>query len=281
MASEREAPACLALMPKAAGARAELLIARADGEFAGAGAVFWVNGADPPGFHVLVSVLPPARRRGVGRALIEAAANLADGETDGLWSLEAATAESAAAKFLEACGFTPRKREYYYEVGVDPLLKEVEDIAGRLRARHRIPERAEALYLSEPSAPLDEIAWLVAREFNGVPTINLRSLARRREDEADGPVFVRLDGELISAMLCRKQDGMAYVDVRVVSKRWRNNWPNLVMLEKALRWGRGEALPHARFFCDESVHDTINLARRGDGVEVDVKTRYRLALVRD
>ena len=48
------------------------------------------------------------------------------------------------------------------------------------------------------------------------------------------------------------------------------------MLEKALGRAKDEAWAHAKFFCDESVTDTINLARRG-GEETDLKTRYYLA----
>ena len=116
LASESEAPACLALIPKAASARVELLIARADGEFAGAGAVFWANALEPPGFHALVRVLSGARRRGVGRKLIEASVALTDAETDGLWSFDAVPHDSGEAKFLEACGFKALRREYHYQV---------------------------------------------------------------------------------------------------------------------------------------------------------------------
>jgi hypothetical protein len=133
------------------------------------------------------------------------------------------------------------------------------------------------LSLSEPDAPIEEIAWMLAREFNGDPTVNIRDLVRRRNDDADGSVLARLDGELLGAMLCRERDGMAFVDVRVVSRHWRNSWPNLLMLERALGRAQALTLPRVRFFCDEGIRDTIKLARRGGGAEVDVKTRYHLA----
>ncbi len=77
IARESEAPACLALLPRMRGSTSELLIARRGEAFAGAGAVLWANSFEPPGFHVLIRVMTSSRRHGVGRALIEAAAELA------------------------------------------------------------------------------------------------------------------------------------------------------------------------------------------------------------
>ncbi len=277
LARESEAPACLALLPKIVGTQAELLIARRDGEFAGAGAVIWINLLDPPGFHVLVRVLHPARRHGVGRALIEAAADLADGETDGLWSLDAVPPESPAAKFLESCGFTPRRREYHCVIENERLLANVVALVDRYRSRGRIPAQAEIRRLADPAAPLDEIAWLVAREFNGNAFTNLQNLFRRREAAADRSLYVWLDGEVLAVMLIRVQDGSAVVDAWVVAPRWRNGFASLVLLENALARAKAESCTYARFFCDENVIDTINLVRRAGGDEMDIQARYHLA----
>jgi GNAT superfamily N-acetyltransferase len=277
---EHEAPACLALLPEIIGTPAELLIARIDGAFAGAAAVLWANWSEPPGFRVHVKVLTGARRQGVGRALIEAAANLADGETDGLWSLESKPFDSPAAKFMEKCGFVARNREHHFRVNVEALRSAIEPIVERCRESERIPKAAEVVYLSEAEAPLDEIAWLVAREFNSNPILGILNLRQRRDDDADGSVFARLDGEVVGVLLCHERDGVATVDARVVSKRWRYGWPNLVMLEKVLRDGQLKALQQAQFYCDDTVNDTDtkNLVRRAKGEEVDLKARYYLAL---
>ena len=116
----------------------------------------------------------------------------------------------------------------------------------------------------------------MSRELNSSPVGNFHDILRRRGDSADRSLYVRLDGVIVAAMLVRIHDGVAVVDARVVANRWRNNWPNAVMLEKALGRAKDEAWAHAKFFCDESVTDTINLARRG-GEETDLKTRYYLA----
>jgi hypothetical protein len=142
-----------------------------------------------------------------------------------------------------------------------------------MRTRGRIPESAEVRYLREGGAPLDEITWLISKEFGSHPMANLDALLRCSQDPDDHSLYVRVNDELVAAMLFHVEGELAVVDVRVAAKRWRNGWPNLVMLENALSWAKAAALTKARMFCDEGVHDTINLARRG-GEMVDVKARF-------
>src|SRR5271165_3946478 len=94
LATETEARACLALVPQVWNTPTELLIARRDGAFAGAAAVFWQSWAKPAGFPVQVHVLPDQRRKGVGRRLLETAVDMAAEETDGLWTFEAIAEDS-------------------------------------------------------------------------------------------------------------------------------------------------------------------------------------------
>jgi GNAT superfamily N-acetyltransferase len=276
-AREQEAPACLALLPELAGAPAELLIARQNGKFAGAAAVVWANWTEPAGFTVQVRVLGAARRQGVGRRLIETAADLADGETDGLWSLRATPLASAEAKFLEACGFLPRKREHYFEVELEPMLDSIHAVAQRYRERVQIPQGAEVVDLADINGPLDEIAWLIAREFNGNPVAHVQSLYQRRQDPDDKSVVVRINGEVAGVLLSRAKGAILTVDIRVVAARWRMSWPNLMMMEEGLFRARAAGRQQIKFFCDESLNDTRNLAKRGKGKETDIKARHYLA----
>jgi GNAT superfamily N-acetyltransferase len=276
-AREQEAPACLALLPEVVGAPAELLIARNNGKFAGAAAVIWASWAEPAGFNVLVRVLAPARGQGVGRRLIAAAANLADGETDGLWSFGATPLAGPAAKFLEACGFVPRKREYYYRVGLTPMLDYIQGVAQRYRERAQVPPGAEVVFLSDVEGPLDEVAWLIAREFNGSPIAHVQTLNRRRQDRDDVSLIARINGEVAGVLLTRGQGDTAVVEIRVVAKRWRLGWPNLIMMEQGLLRARADGRQHIKFFCDETSNDTRNLAKHGKGEETDIKTRHYLA----
>ena len=277
-AGEAEIPACLALLPELTAAPAELLIARCNGAFAGAAGIVWANVFEPAGFHVAVHVLPGARRQGVGRALVAAAVELADAETDGLWSHAAVPADSDATSFLQACGFAPRRHEHHFQVGVDALLAEVGPIAERFRARGHIPPGADILPLTAPDAPIEEIGWLVAREFNGNPGVNAQSLRRRLATETDRSLFARLGGALAGVLLWRVDGPTAIVDLRV-ARQGRVGWANLALLDHALRRGHAEALDHILFFSDESMNlkDTAKLAARGAGREVGKKARWYLA----
>ena len=276
-AREHELPACLALLPDTSGTPAEYLIARKNGEFAGAAGIVWANWVEPTGFNMAVTVLGPARRQGVGRALVAAAAKLANGETDGLWSLRPASAGSEAAGFLEACGFKALRREYYFQTGVSQLLDKILPVAERQREAGRIPEGAEIVNLSETEVSLEEIAWLIAREFNNNPVFHVDNLRRRIEDKEDESMVALFKGELAGVLLSRNDNNIAVVDVRVVAKRWRPGWPNLLLLEKGLLVAKAQGRRGIKFHSDETITDTVSLARRGEGEETDVKTRYYLA----
>ena len=276
-AQESEAPACLALTPRFSGA-AELMIARVDGELAGAAGIGWVNVLEPAGFFVEVRVLTRWRRKGVGRALIEAAADLAGGETDGFWSVDGVPPESCAAMFLNACGFRPLRREHHFEIVTAKFLADMIDVSDRLRRKGRVPDRAEIRWLAEPGTPFEDIAWLVSKELGAHPMASLQDLRRRSDDGADHSLYVRVDGVVCAAMLFHTEGDVAVVDVRAVAKRWRNNWPNAVLLETGLKWAVSNGFAKARFFSDDRVRDTINLARRGDSEETRVMERYYLAL---
>jgi GNAT superfamily N-acetyltransferase len=275
-ALEREVPACLAVLPEIGGVPAEFLIARMNGEFAGAAAVLWANWAEPAGFNFAVRVFEAARTRGVGRALVAAAAKLADGETDGLWSSQAIPPASAAARFLESCGFEPRRREHYFRAGVANMLDHIGPLARRYRGHGHIPDDAEVVSLSNAEAQLEEIAWLIAREFNTSPIVNVQTLRRRLGETGDHSLIARLGGEVAGVLLWHIQDGIAVADVRVVSKRWRSGWPNLLLMESGLQLARDLGLQEMKFFCDETLNDTMKLAKRGEGEETDVKVRHYL-----
>src|SRR4029077_13346964 len=127
--------------------------------------------------------------------------------------------------------------------------------------------------------PLEEIAWLIAREFDNSPIAQIESLRRRREDSADRSLVALYEGEVVGVLLSRIRDDArtaGTVDLRVVAKRWRYGWPNVLMMGKGLLLGQGDGVQQTRFYSDETINDTLNFARRG-GEKVDLKARYYLA----
>jgi GNAT superfamily N-acetyltransferase len=275
-ASEAEQPACLALLPQASGLGAELLIARRDGAFVGAAAVAWRSWSSPVGFPIAVQVISDARRGGVGRALLAAADDLTRGETAGLWSGQPLDPDSDAAAFLQACGFALVRRQHYFEARLDTLLASIAPLAARMRARGRVPEDARLIPLAD--SPLDEVGWLVTEELGGGPFDALRTFRARTSPQAaalgDRSIVVMRGEHLAAAMVQRLEEDVLVVDARVVAPAARGDWPNVVLLEAAAQRALAEGAATFRFHCDDSVDDTLSLARRSAARETAVRGAY-------
>jgi GNAT superfamily N-acetyltransferase len=279
-ANEAEAPACLALLPEARGLAVQLLIARRDDAIAGAGAILWRSWSAPYGFPLWLHVLPAHRAAGVGQALLAGAGALARRETRGLWSATPVPEGGPAARFLTACGFIAMRRERHFQMRGEVLLNHLAPMTDRLRARGRIPAQSTITPLAQ--ARLDEIGWLVSEQFGGGPVRALHGLRRRATmgpgHEGDRSIVALHRGEIAGVMLWRIVEGVAVVDARIVAPRWRGAWPNLVLLEATLRRAAAEGVAEFRFYCDESVEDTLKLAKRSGAEQVAAHIAYYYAL---
>ena len=278
LANDQEARACLALLPEVRGASVELLIARRGGALAGAAAIFWQSWATPAGFPVTIQVVPAERRRGVARRLLAAAAELAAGETDGLWSFDAIDEADDAACFMQAQGFRRERRQHYFQARIDALLENISPLLARLRRREGAGTAPLIVPLGE--APLDEIGWLVSSELGGGP---FSAQARMRsqtapESRVKDRSQVAMVGEKVAGVILWRidVDEVAVVDARVVAAPWRGGAINLTLLEAGLLRGKEEGLLDVRFHCDEAVRDTISLARRAQAREIAKKATWYL-----
>lgn len=261
--------ACLALLPEVRAMPAELIAANRDDELVGAAAVIWESWSDPAGFPIAVHVIPPARRNGIGRALVQAACALVDGETDGLWGINKIDEVGAAADFLRACGFAPLKRTLHFEMEGQAFYDHASRIVERLRRHGRIPADAHAIALRD--ARLDDVAWLVSREFPSGPiqllTRMRQSLALPRDDGIDMErSTVIMEGEqMVGALLYRWNGGHPAIEVNVVAPHRRNTYVNALQLQVATGRGLEGGASSFRFDTEVATRDSMNLARRGDG----------------
>jgi len=278
-ALETEAAACLALLPEAAGSLVELLIAKRDRFVVGAAALWWRNDADPPGFPLAIHVLPPERRRGIGRELLNRAIEIAKDDAHGLWSQSPATDDGPGAAFLHACGFEARRREHHFEAAIDALLAVVGPLADRLRDKARVPEGVDIVPLSR--APLDEVGRLLARELGSAPPVvaeRLRRRVDRPEETADRSRVAVRNGKVEGAILWRVEDEVAIVEARVIRPGLRGGGLNIILLEDGLVRGKAEGLERLRFHCEDTVRDTLSLARRCNAVEAAPRAYFYLGL---
>lgn len=281
-ASPAEQAACLALLPEARGLAPELLIARLDGEVAGAAAISWASWNDPPGFPLTIQVIPDARRKGVGRRLAEEAITLATGETAALLSLRPVPVESEAAAFLRACGFVEQRRTLTFDVRGTGFYGQISRIVERLRRHGRIPEAARILSLRD--APLEDVARVVSVGL-ARGSASLLALLRSglREMQAGGidpdKSVVVMEGDAVAgALLYRLHDGRCLVEANVVAPAWRNGYVNALQLAAAAQNAFVSDAAGFQFDCDEDVVDSINIARRNGGELVATKALFRYAL---
>jgi GNAT superfamily N-acetyltransferase len=279
LASDGEAQACLAVLPEVKGAPAELLIARRRGAFAGAAALFWESWTTPAGFPAIIHVVPDERRRGVGRRLLAAAADLAAEETDGLWSRSPVADDTGAARFMRACGLSPRRRAHYFEAAIEALLADVAPRADRLRARGRLPAGMRFAPLAE--APIDQIGRMIAASLAGSAEASIQDLRERLGRADDHSQVLMLGEQALGVVLWRIEDGVAVIDALVVHPRFRGGWSNALLLEAGLRRGEAEGLARLRFHCDDTVRDTLSLAKRCAAVETGSKASWYYAIADD
>lgn len=272
-ASASEAPACLALLPEIWGVPVHLLIARSDGEFAGAAALYWQSWIQPPGFPVWLRVGPPFRRQGVGRALVEAAATLAEREVGGLVTLRPVNADSEAADFLTAVGFTPRSCSFQFRARIADLRESIRPTLRRALTRGGLIDTIRFAPLSE--ATLSEATWILSGDGMFDPIVAHEMLRRRLPGGVDAALDrsqVALHGELVAGViLWRINDGRAFIDAQAVGLAWRGGPLYLLMLETEMKRGLAEGVTEIEFSCDEKSRSTLGLARRSGAATLETK----------
>jgi ribosomal protein S18 acetylase RimI-like enzyme len=118
------APYCDALLARSAAEAGAIFVAEIDGEIAGFAAVQarvpFLELDEPPGSYALLSdlvVLPPHRGRGLGRALLDAAAAHARAQGAAELRLGVLAGNAAARALYGAAGFRPYLETWTKELG--------------------------------------------------------------------------------------------------------------------------------------------------------------------
>ncbi|MES2755494.1 MAG: GNAT family N-acetyltransferase [Pseudomonadota bacterium] len=271
---------CVALLPRLAFPETNWLTARDGDAVVGAAGLVWLSSGDDASFPIAVEVLPSARRRGVGRALVAAAQDLADGETDALHSALPIAADDPAGAFAEACGFTPSRRSFEFLVGTQEIVAHMAALVSRLRRSGRVPDSARVVAARD--ADRFELAHLVATEFHNGPIGVYNGLTgdTLAPDGRLGHSLAVLDGDFLAGACLWTLDGEHHgaVEANVVAPTARRGWANALLVEATVRAMRDAGADSFRFSCDEHVRDTVNIATRGGGAKTATKIVWRQAL---
>jgi len=249
---------------------------------AGACAVSWFNApkpeAEPGGFPILLHVVPPMRRQGIGRALVEAAAEWCRGETAGLRSWLPVAEGSGAALFLERVGFSLHHRTLHFETDLAGFHLIVDGLRLRLQRSLRLPDGARIVRLRE--APAWDVAALVAPEFAAPHATILQRLSPAAPDAFDleRSVAIYLGETLAGVLIFSWNGGDVGIEVIVVAPAARGGAANVLLLEAATRSAMEGGAQRFRFFCDERTRDTLGLARRAGAAPTRIDAEYRRAL---
>jgi GNAT superfamily N-acetyltransferase len=238
----------------------------------GAAAIGWQPVFEPPGCLLHLHVPAPLRRRGIGRALVEATARACAGQTPCLHSWMAVSDGEAAAAFLSAVGFEPSRRALEFAAtGSDYAKAKV--ALDRLAAAGQIPRGFRVVPLGE--APAEDVARLVAEHFRDAPVAALSGLARGVSSHDREKSVVLLDGDAVrGALIYRWNDGDPSVDAWVVAPESRGSIASFLLLEAAVRQALESGAQRFRFTCSDDNTNTIGLARRAGATLVASRATY-------
>ena len=197
-----------------------------------------------------ISVAPPYRRRGVGRALADRLAADAAGVA-GLFVLQWLDPDGEPMAALRQMGFAPWRRRHEYQGRIRDGLPTLAPLFAGLVERAWIPATASIVSLRQ--ADLGAVADLHLRYLGGNRADLMSSLGGGPPGHFDGASFVLLlDGRVIGFTLGRVDwaNKVCDVDSTVVDPSLRLGWANLWLryhagvrlLEDGVEWIRYRAL---------------------------------------
>jgi GNAT superfamily N-acetyltransferase len=267
-AQPHEEPFAAALLSELYGRAMTPYIARVANASVGAVAIDWVNREPEARFATHIHVMPAFRKQGIGRRIADHVVAMVSGETDALRSFGSFKEGGEQAVFARACGFEVAKRLLYFRMEGVPLVANLEGLLARLEARGRVP--ASLRIIPARDAPHDDLAMLLADSL-GTHQPRLASMLAMAVHDApeaidlDKSVAV-MDGDtLAGALVYRWNNGAPMIEGNVVAPAYRAGPVNLMQLLAATRNGLAGGATAFTYICDETVTDSVNLARRGGG----------------
>jgi ribosomal protein S18 acetylase RimI-like enzyme len=280
-----EIRACRMLLPHATGPghKSNLLVAAAAAgdppRVIGAAAMTVQRRGDDERGVVDLHVIPPCRRRGIARALLDGV--LKQAQALDLASLRAwdwTPTDSEAATAWAALGFVPLQHRRDYQIQMVDALATLSPLLERVRAR--IPAGARVVSLAE--ADLDAVIRLHEQFLGGNAGVLRPMLSGSAQGgyNRDLSTVLLLDDEVVGIALGRTfgHGDTCEVDSRALHPSVRRRWANLWILHEGLRRGLAAGLRVMRYFTLDEHEDTRQLSERFGGVLIAESVRMGLEL---
>jgi mycothiol synthase len=227
-----------------AGPERRLILASLDGELAGYG---YVDRSDlPDRFSVSPRVLPGARRREVGTALLHALAEHAVG--CGATKLQAQVQDGGSQAFAERCGFRESDRE------VEQVKTLGREVAPPLPAGLELVTLAQRPELSRESYPLgcEAMADMATEVTAAIP---LEHWLRETPTVPEGSLYALAGGEIVAftELLRHDRPGVAEDGLTAVHRDWRRRGLALTLKQMKLAWA-----------ADNGFHEVVTWTQTGN-----------------
>jgi predicted N-acetyltransferase YhbS len=279
---KRDWRAARMLLPQAVhlGCGCAVLVANdAQGHVIGAAALSPRMRTDPvPGSLIAVHVVPPWRRRGIARSLVEQFARILaarGGEALYAWDPVVPDGEDAAA--WRALGFDRGSSFHRTRVATAEALAQLESYERRMRERGWIPDGAAVVPLADADA--SNVAALNVAHLGGT-TDDLLSRLRGEVPQAYDAqlsLIVTVDDEVRGSLLARVvEPGVALIEANTVDPAARGRWANVLLRVHAGRLLLDNGLATVVFDTRDPHADTRRIAEKLGADTVRMIEPYRL-----
>lgn len=221
-----------------------------------------------PGPGVAVHVIPPCRRCGVGKALMQALLDqCAATGAQALYSINRVDLDTPEMSAWEWLGFSVCETVQEHELPIEEVERRLGPVLERLRNAGSVPEHARIipLYAAEPEA----VARLHLTNLGGDRASLLARLTGKAAD-AFHPRYslvLTLGGGVVGCLLGHRDTRETFViDAVIVDPALRHGWANLWLKLEATRRVRPERATHIRYTTFDRYANTRRFTENLGGV---------------
>jgi GNAT superfamily N-acetyltransferase len=228
-----------------------------------------------PGPGVMVHVIPPCRRSGIGRRLVDAAASAAGKRGAlALYAAQRCACGSPAMEDWRRLGFETCEIVEEHELPLTEFVPRLAPLVTRLRQQGRIPSDARIVPLH--AADRAQVLQLHLDHMGG----DRQSLHQRLRGEGAGAFHPRYSRVLLVGdrtagciLAHRKSRYVASVDANIVTPELRRGWANIWLKLEATQGALSLGITHFHFTSFDQYDDTRSFTRKLGGVTTN---RYAL-----